>query len=66
MNSYNKGDNVWVRPLLIDEPKKATYIRSVTEDERKSGYREGHIVELENGKETWVRSDLCDTNYNKL
>lgn len=66
MSKYEKGTEVWVRPTLVDKPLKAVYIRSVTEDERKAGYREGEIVRLESGREVWVRGDLCGTDFNKV
>lgn len=56
--TFNKGDMVWCRPRLIDKPLFAKYIRQVSEEERKEGYRAGHIVEI-NGYECWVRLDLC-------
>lgn len=39
---------------------KAKYLYRVSEEKRrKEGYRDGHIVLLEDGKRVWVRLDLC-------
>lgn len=56
---FNEGETVYVRPRLVDEPMKAEYLHRVSEERRKEGYRDGHIVLLEDGKEVWVRWDLC-------
>lgn len=62
-NAYPKGTIVWCRPTLADEPKQGKYIRAVTLEENKQGYRYGHIVEIE-GQKVWCRLDLCSTDYN--
>jgi hypothetical protein len=55
------GDKVWCRPRIIDDPIEAVYLRKITPEERKAGYRNGHLVEI-NGEETWCRIDLCSLN----
>ena len=65
LKRYDEGTLVWCRPRLVDEPKQGVYIRCTTEEERKQGYRYGHIVNIE-GKRVWVRVDLCDIDIQKI
>lgn len=42
---YSHGTIVWCRPTLADQPIQGIYVRSITENEHKQGYRPGEIVE---------------------
>lgn len=59
------GQKVWCRPRLVDKPMEGIFVREISEYERKQGYRYGYIVEI-NGKKTWVRSDLCGLDKDKI
>lgn len=48
---FKQGEIVYVRPRLVDEPMKAKYLHRVSEERRKEGYRDGHIVLLKDEKE---------------
>lgn len=61
----NKGQKVWCRPRLVDKPIEGKFIREISESERKEGYRYGYIIEI-NEDETWVRSDLCGLDKDKI
>ena len=55
---FQEGETVWCRPRLIDKPKIGTYVREISLEERKKGFRAGHVVRI-NQHEQWVRGDLC-------
>lgn len=64
-NKYVAGTIVWCRPRIVDEPMQGEYIRTITKEENKQGYRYGEIVKI-GENEVWVRTDLCDVNIDEI
>lgn len=57
VENFVRGQPVWCKPRLVDEPITGIYVERMPRDKVAEGYRDGHHVSI-HGKIVWVRLDL--------